>query len=427
MNRRIFRVILLVTTFAVIAFGIPLAVVARELSYDQAADRLEREAARASQEVPRRALTGDASIDLPRSDNTNFAVYDTNARLVTGVGPNVGDGVVQAALQGSTRNTRHNGRLIAALPITRNQQVFAVMRASQSLGPTRASVLHKWLLMGGLAAAVLLIATGAAVYEARRLSRPVDALAVAVTRLGDGDFTVRAESSGVPEIDQAGNAVNATADRLGRMIERERAFSGDASHQLRTPLTGLRLHLENALADPTGDHTEALNDALGAVERLEATVVDLLALARGATPAAEPIDVGVVVAQRVEPWQPLVTSAGRTLKFERGDDLPEARVAPGAVCQIVDVLVSNALVHGAGVITVRVHDATGAVAIDVADEGPGVNGDVDRIFVRGEGTHHGIGLSLARSLAEAEKGRLILRHPGPHPCFTLLLPGDEPA
>jgi signal transduction histidine kinase len=299
------------------------------------------------------------------------------------------------------------------------------MRASQSLGPTKASVLHKWLLMGGLAAGVLLVAAGAAVYEARRLSRPVEGLTVAVSRLGDGDFTVRAEPSGVPEIDQAGNAVNATAERLGTMIERERAFSGDASHQLRTPLTGLRLHLENALADPTGEHTEALNDALGAVERLEATVVDLLALARGTTPIAEPIDVAAVVADQVGPWRPLVTNAGRRLKLDYGDDLPKARVSPGAVRQIVDVLVSNALVHGGGTITVDVIDATGAIAVNVLDEGAGVTGDTDRIFLRGEGVHHGIGLSLARSLAEAESGRLILRNPGPHPCFSLLLPSDE--
>ncbi len=94
----------------------------------------------------------------------------------------------------------------------------------------------------------------------------------------------------------------------------------------------------------------------------------------------------------------------------------------GAVRQMLDVLVSNAARHGAGTLTVAAHNIPGGVAIEVADEGPGVTGDPDRIFVRRDSAErsHGIGLALARSLAEAEGGRLLLRPGGPGATFALL-------
>ena len=98
-----------------------------------------------------------------------------------------------------------------------------------------------------------------------------------------------------------------------------------------------------------------------------------------------------------------------------------------AVRQILNVLVSNACRHGAGLVTVAAHNIAGGVALEVADEGPGVTTPVDAIFSRRDSARegHGIGLSLARSLAEAEDGRLLLRPGRPGATFALLFSSPD--
>jgi signal transduction histidine kinase len=88
------------------------------------------------------------------------------------------------------------------------------------------------------------------------------------------------------------------------------------------------------------------------------------------------------------------------------------------------VLVNNAVVHGAGVTSVTSRHTSAGVALEVADEGPGFPEDVERAFARRPdgGSQHGIGLALARALAEAEGGRLVVTRAGPHPIVSLLLP-----
>jgi signal transduction histidine kinase len=112
------------------------------------------------------------------------------------------------------------------------------------------------------------------------------------------------------------------------------------------------------------------------------------------------------------------------VSFERG--LPTVAVSDRAVRQILDVLVDNAQRHGAGAITVAAHPASSGVMVEVGDEGPGIRGDPESVFERRVSSSGGtgIGLALARSLAEAEGGRLVLRSAGPHPVFVLVLPAS---
>jgi signal transduction histidine kinase len=421
-NRRIFRVIMAVTLLASVGFGVPLAVIVRQLTKDEAVVRLEREAARAALDVRPPAAVEPGRVDEPTQEgDTSFTIYNTKGALVAGRGPATAGGVVRSAIAGKVADGTTSGELVVAIPVTSDDRVYAVVRAARPLGPLQDEVLRDWLIMLALAVVILGGATLAARREARRLSRPVEQLAVAVTRLGNGDFTAHADRSGIPEIDDAAEALDATAQQLGRMIERERAFSADASHQLRTPLTGIRLRLENSLSAPPGEHTEPINDALAAVDRLEDTVIDLLALARRRAPARRELDVADVVLRASNRWQPIAAAAGRELLAAADAELPFVAVSEPAVDQILNVLVDNALVHGRG--TVRIHAATipGGVTIDLSDEGPGVKADLEAVFQRHRGEHHGIGLALARSLAEAEGGRLILRDAGPNPRFSLLL------
>jgi signal transduction histidine kinase len=425
MRRRIVTTIIVIVVLAVVGFGIPLGIAVANLYRDEALRRLERDATRASIEVPASARTSRDPIELPTMiDGTRLAAYDASGALLAGDGPNPADAEVFQALNGSPASGSSDGALVFVLPLTSEESVYAVVRAS---APEHAVVdrIHRaWLAMSGLAAAVLAFAAVFAIWQARRLSRPVADLASVATLLGQGDFATRARRSGVPEVDAAAAALDATAERLGLLVQRERAFSADASHQLRTPLTGLRVQLESALLTPDADPRAAIEEALPAVDRLEAIIDDLLAIGRDVLPAREPLDVTRVLHDTDARWHGALAARGRRLEvtIDAGTASPPA--AEPAIRQVLDVLVGNAVEHGDGTVRVLARPAGGGVAIEVSDEGQGVNGDADLIFNRRThpGVGRGIGLALARSLAEAEGGRLMLRETGPHPTFRLLLP-----
>ena len=252
-------------------------------------------------------------------------------------------------------------------------------------------------------------------------------LAAAADRLGQGDFAVRAGRAGIPEIDAAAAALDTTAERLGEILQRERAFSAHASHQLRTPLTGLRVQLEAATLTPDADPRAALAEALQSVDQLEQTIDDLLALARDVGPRRGPLDLHSLVAEVNQRWRAPLADAGRPLRTVVESDLPAAAASPAAMRQILDVLVANAVEHGAGEVTVAARAAGGGIAVEVTDEGPGIpTGVVDAFAPRTDPTTgRGIGLGLASSLAAAEGGRLLLGHHGPRPVFRLMLPAED--
>jgi signal transduction histidine kinase len=277
-------------------------------------------------------------------------------------------------------------------------------------------------------AAGALVAVGAVWLVARRQARglagPLEELAGSARRLGDGDFSVKTAPVGITEIDSVGRALNRTASRLDDMLARERAFSADASHQLRTPLAGLRLRLEAALHQPDQDPRAAITAGLTEADRLERTIEELLALARDTLrPDGDPLDLPSVLTEIERTWGPRLTSAGRGLRLEVDRQAPESRASTATVRQVLAVLLDNAATHGAGTVTVRVRDAAGVLAVDVADEGPGISTPEPTLFTRRapNAAGHGIGLALARSLAEAEGGRLTLGGAAP-PTFTLLAP-----
>jgi signal transduction histidine kinase len=162
--------------------------------------------------------------------------------------------------------------------------------------------------------------------------------------------------------------------------------------------------------------------AVGTADRLNSTVEDLLALARDTHRTGETLDLERLVADVGEQWRGPLAAEGRRLTVRRDTDVPTSTASTIAVRQIVGVLLENALVHGRGQVSVVLRDAAGALALDVTDEGPGVL-DGALVFTRRSSgaAGHGIGLALARNLAEAEGGRLRLSRTSP-PTFTILLP-----
>jgi signal transduction histidine kinase len=238
--------------------------------------------------------------------------------------------------------------------------------------------------------------------------------------LGLGDFSVRAPRADVPEVDAVAEALDTTAARLGELVSRERAFSADASHQLRTPLTALRIDLEEAEMKGAGADPAA---ALRHVDRLGQTIETLLAAARGADEGAAVTDLTALADELDSAWRPRLTADGRRLNLEIGRSPLEVAADHGVVREIVTVLLENAFRHGRGTVTLRLTSGEGWARIEVADEGMGFGDDPEAAFERTSTEDgHGIGLALARSLAHGAGGRLSVVAPGARPVVALMLP-----
>lgn len=413
-----------VTVVAVVLFAIPLAIALGDLHREEEFVRMERAAAQAATEIPVKFPTGGSSVELYRHGPHLIGLYDARGRRISGAGPLRGDAIVRAGLRGEVRDLDTGPRLVASLPVTRAERVVGVLRVSVASSVVTDRTRRSVMLMVLLGVAVVGVSAAIAVWQSRRLARPVARLADVATQLGDGDFTVATEPSGVPEVDAVGEALDRTARRIDRIVTRERRLSEDVSHQLRTPVTSLRVTLEAAHLDPGADRDRAIEEAIVEVDRLERTIDDLLVLAR-AEPSVRPETELDEVLRRVDAdWRARLARARRPWRVSLERGLPTVAVSDRAVRQILDVLVDNALRHGAGAINVAARPASAGVMVEVGDEGPGVTGDPESVFERrvspAGGT--GIGLALARSLAEAEGGRLVLRNAGHHPVFVLVLP-----
>jgi DNA-binding response OmpR family regulator/signal transduction histidine kinase len=339
-------------------------------------------------------------------------------------GPARADELVRETLRsGRPADRAGDGVLIVAVPMLVGQRVSGAVRAQRDdARDTRGA----WLLLAGIGAAVVALAALAAVVLGRRLARPLERLAAAARRLGEGSFTTRAPRAGVAEVDAVAEALDATAARLDDLVSRERAFSADASHQLRTPLAALRIELE--AIELRGDDSPELAAALAQVERLQSTLETLIDVARDVPRRDATTDVPAILDELEARWRGVLADQGRPLRTTAAADA--AHASPRVVAEILDVLVGNAERHGRGAVTIVARATAGSIAVDVADEGPGFAGDPEEAFQRRASAAnggHGIGLALARSLAHAEGGRLAITRAAPEPVVTLWLPGESAA
>jgi signal transduction histidine kinase len=423
-RRRIVTLTVLAAVLAITAFGLPLAIgVARYYGDDERAE-LERVADSAALVIADDLTDPRVTPPLPVSaPETPLGLYSPAGTLRTGHGPPAGDPVVRAAAGSRELSTADvDDMLVAAVPVTDHGTLVGIVRAATPHSEIRLRTGLTWVGMLGLAVVAVVAAWLLARRMAARLAKPLEDLSAAAQRLGEGDFTVRAPRAGVPEIDWVAATLDTTAERIGDTLARERALSANASHQLRTPLTGLRLRLEAALENPEEDPRAAIRAGIEAADRLERTIDDLLVLARAPHRTGERADLPRLLEEVEHGWHGLLAAQGRALRIT-GRDAPRPRAAAAAVRQVLGVLLDNATTHGRGTVLVEARDVGGALAIDVSDEGPGVADDAD-LFAPDGGSSangHGIGLALARRLAEAEGGRLRLSRPRP-PTFTLLLP-----
>jgi signal transduction histidine kinase len=406
-----------VAVLAVLLFAGPLAVAVQRLYRDSASDALERDATwiAAALAVDPEDRRGARALPTGVPTGVDVGVYGTDGQRISGSGPGR-----STLAKGSDDTGIEGGSLAAIAPIPADEGPARVVRVARPYDEVTDQVRFAWLVMGGLAILVIGLAVVFALRQSARLAAPLEHLTRSAQELGDGDFTIRALRSDVREADAAGQALEATARRLGDVLDRERAFSANVSHQLRTQLTGMLLGLEAALARPDADLPEAIRTAVSRGEHLQSVIDDLVRLARDSRTRSAPLDVPALLEEARTTWAGTLAAQGRQLTVTLPDELPTVAASPAAIRQILRVLLDNATVHGRGDVTIDVAGLSDGIAIEVADQGPGVPEGTDA-FARRPADGHGIGLALARSLAEAEAGRLMLRRQSP-PVFSLLLP-----
>jgi signal transduction histidine kinase len=264
----------------------------------------------------------------------------------------------------------------------------------------------------------------AALFMANTVTSPLRRLKRSTESLANGDFSARAATNeGPPEIKSLAKSFNAMAEQTERLIERQRAFAGDASHQLRTPLTALRLQLErgSALIDDDPAAARERIEAAGAeTERLQRLVEGLLMIARseGAAPATQRTDLGMLTSERAEVWTPLAEERNISLTTRTTAGL-FGQAVQNSVEQIIDNFIDNALsVSEPGTtIVVSAQRIDNRIIINVIDEGPGMSAEhlgraFDRFWRAPDAPHggSGIGLAVVQHLAELSGATVGLRN-----------------
>ncbi|MEC3994548.1 ATP-binding protein [Actinacidiphila sp. DG2A-62] len=407
MRRRLISSTLAVVLVVIGVFGISLVLVESRTIQSSAQDGVDSEAVRLTGIVENRLLAGE-SVDARGLDRQ---IADDRYAVVSVPGnPEVHLG------------KRPKGKVISSTQHGDHGESVTVEESrstvSQQLGRTLLVILAVALL-------AVLAAVALAVRQARRLASPLTDLAETAERLGSGDPRPRHRRYGVPELDRIADVLDASAERIGRMLTAERRLAADASHQLRTPLTALSMRLEEIMA--TADDREAVKEeaaiALGQVERLTDVVQRLLTNSRDPrTGSAVDFDLDEVVKQQVEEWRPAYQGEGRSMVLSGARGL-RAVGTPGAVAQVLATLIENSLMHGAGTVALHTRVTGNQAVVEVSDDGPGVPPDLGaRVFERSVSGRNstGLGLAVARDLAEADGGRLELLQQRP-PVFALFL------
>ena len=257
------------------------------------------------------------------------------------------------------------------MPVLDEGRTVGAVRVTQSNEAVSERVRRNVLVVVGVGLAALALGLGLAWVLAGSLARPLRALAGTARRVEDGELDARAEVTGAREQQEVAVAFNEMTERLEQVLEAQREFVGNASHQLRTPLTGLRLRLEAAglkSDDPAVRHELELAEA--EVERLTRLLNSLLTLAReGDRPTLRaPVSLRGASEAAYERWLPRAEASGHRLELD-GDADAFVRAGEEDVAIALDNLIENALVYSPAGTTVTVTwDANGRLA--VLDEGP---------------------------------------------------------
>lgn len=309
--------------------------------------------------------------------------------------------------------SRLGERLFIAVPLLEDGALRNVLWISTSMRPVRDLDRRSWAQLGGIGLAGLIVASLLGVALATRLSRRLEVLAEGATRFGEGRLDEPIVIEGNDEVAALAARLNEMAEGLAGAMEREKQFVTAASHQIRTPLTSIRLRLEaigERLRAVDEDTREYLTEMIEEIDRLTDLSSKLLALGAGWSGFGEPvaIDLSATMSDALTRIEPVATHRGVTLDIRRPPDRLDVRAVPGAFEEVVLNLLDNALKFSPAGESVCVawHRNDGHARVQIADRGPGISEEERaRVFDpfyssrRREGGH-GLGLTISRQLCE---------------------------
>jgi signal transduction histidine kinase len=294
--------------------------------------------------------------------------------------------------------------LLVTAPVLHDRQVIGAVRAEVPISTLNATVGRSWLALAAIGLAVIVVGLILAWFLARSIARPVERLEDAADDLRRGELDARAPVEGPEEVASLSTSFNRMADAMEANLTAQRDFVANASHQLRTPMTGLRLRLE-AIEGEGGFPAEQATKAQVELSRLAKLVDDLLALARASSvgTAGSRIDLCEAVREAADRWCDTARSNGKSLEVAAGEPLPVI-TDPSDLGHVLDNLIENAIKYSPPGGTVRVEATSDRVTpvVAVADDGVGIPpAERERIFERffrgtiGLSSSPGTGLGLA--------------------------------
>ncbi|PPF68510.1 two-component sensor histidine kinase [Clavibacter michiganensis] len=465
MRRRLVLSYLVIVTLAVVAFSVPVGISLVASLRDEQRDVGLREARTVAV-----LLATAAEADAATARGARLALEDLRGALEEQTGGRVelldadarpalgrpvagsGDADFAAALDGDDRVRRLDvsvlgepGLQVTVPAVSPAGRIDGAVRLTFPDAPLQQRIAGIVGVVVAIGTVVLLVSGLVGSLLARSLTHPLRLLDGMAARMSEGDYGARVDpaAAGPAETRRLAETLNDGARRTGMLIDAQRAFTADASHQLRTPLTALRLSLDNLHARlPDPDDRAAVDRVLQEAGRMTRLVNDLLVLARaqGTSRRPAPLDVRAVVEGRVAAWAAAAEESDVALVAMPSEaDGPDARrrplasavaaaaaspsaasasavvtATPGHLEQALDNVLETAL-HAAspgGSVRVAVRVAAASVVVTVEDDGPGLTAEqreraFDRFWSRTPGGS-GLGLAIVRQLVEHDGGEVAL-------------------